>query len=214
MRQNAPAAFGGLVDAIGGVATAVLAICGLADINPPVMIAAATIIFGVALLLEGSACVAEFAQIARSDRDAIEMEPGGNVAAVLLIGAAGIVLGVLALVGFNAGLLVPSAVIAFGVAMVLGSSLVPQLHAMRHAAHPGLAESRFAAREVLVSQIASGSSVAQSLAGLAAIVLGILALAGLNQPTLILVALLQLGVTLVVTGGALTATLFGAMQRR
>lgn len=212
--ENATVALGGLVDAIGGVATAVLAICGLVNINPPIMIAAATIVFGVALLLQGSACVAAFTQIAQANGRAFEMEPGGNVAAVLLVGAAGIVLGILSLLRIDASAMIPSAIIAYGIAMILGSSLVPELHAMRHAAQVGFAGPRgSAARQLLVSQIATGSAVAQSLAGLAAIVLGILALAGLNHPALILVALLELGATLVITGGAMTTTILGAIQR-
>lgn len=212
--ETTTVALGGLVDAIGGMATAVLAICGLVNMNPPVMIAAATIVFGVALLLQGSACIAAFTQIAEANGRAFEMEPGGNVAAVLLIGAAGIVLGILSLLGIDAGAMIPAALIAFGIAMILGSSLVPDLHAMRHAGQAGVVGPRgFAGRQILVSQIATGSAVGQSLAGLAAIVLGILALAGLNHPALILVALLELGATLVVTGGAMTATILGAVQR-
>ena len=40
-------AYGGLIDAIGGVATIVLVICGLVGISPAMMIAIATIVFGV-----------------------------------------------------------------------------------------------------------------------------------------------------------------------
>ncbi|MEK4031826.1 hypothetical protein WOC76_01625 [Methylocystis sp. IM3] len=214
MQENTTVALGGLVDAIGGLATAVLAICGLVNINPPVMVAAATIVFGVALLLQASACVAAFTQIATASGSSFAMEPGGNVAAVLLIGAAGIVLGILALLGIGAGSMLPAAVIAYGVAMILGSSLLPQLHAMRHTAQARVLGARgFAGSDILVSQIATGSAVGQSLAGLAAIVLGILVLAGLNHPALILVTLLELGATLVVTGGALTAMILGAIQR-
>jgi len=213
MYENTAVVLGGLVDAIGGLATAILAICGLVNLNPPAMIAAATIVFGVALLLQGSACVSAFTQIANASGRSFEMEPGGNVAAVLLIGASGIVLGILALLGIDAGVMIPAAMIAYGVAMIVGSSVLPQLHAMRHAAQGTLGPRGFAGREILVSQIAAGAVVGQSLAGLAAIVLGILVLAGLNHPALILVTLLELGATLVVTGGAMTATLVGAIRR-
>jgi hypothetical protein len=214
IRENTAVGLGGLVDAIGGIATAVLAICGLVNINPPAMVAAATIVFGVALLLQGSACMAAFVQIARASGRYVEMDPGGHVAAILLIGAAGIVLGVLALLGIDADVMNPAAVIAYGIALILGSSLIPQLHAMRHSVQPGLLGPRgFATSEILASQIATGSAVAQSLAGLGAIVLGILVLAGLDDPALILVALLELGATLVVAGGALTAMILGAIQR-
>ncbi len=207
MHQSAVAA-GGLVDAIGGVATAVLAICGLVDINPPMMASIATIVFGVALLLQGSASVADLRQITRAIGHSPGVEPGGNVAAVLLVGVAGIVLGILSLLTIDTGVLIPVAIIAYGAGMILGSSSIPQLHALRRVRNPG--QRGGDGLESLVSELASMSAVSQSLAGLAAVVLGILVLAGLNYPALILVALLELGATLVITGGALTATILSA----
>lgn len=136
MHQSAVAA-GGLVDAIGGVATAVLAICGLVDINPPMMASIATIVFGVALLLQGSASVADLRQITRAIGHSPGVEPGGNVAAVLLVGVAGIVLGILSLLTIDTGVLIPVAIIAYGAGMILGSSSIPQLHALRRVRNPG-----------------------------------------------------------------------------
>lgn len=205
MHQNAVAA-GGLVDAIGGIATVVLAICGLVRINPPVLASVATIVFGVALLLQGSASVVDLRQITKTTGSA-GVEPGGNVAAVLLVGIAGIVLGILSLLRIDTNVLIPVAIIAYGAGMILGSSAVPQLHALRRVGTPG--QRGGAGVESLVSELASMSAVSQSLAGIAAVVLGILVLAGLNYPVLNLVALLELGATLVVTGGALTATVLG-----
>jgi hypothetical protein len=46
-------AYGGLIDAIRGVANIVLVICGLVGISPAMMVAIATIVFGVALLIQG-----------------------------------------------------------------------------------------------------------------------------------------------------------------
>ncbi|WP_348643666.1 hypothetical protein [Methylocystis sp. L43] len=63
-------AYGGLIDAIGGVVTIVLVICGLVGISPPMMVAIATIVFGVALLIQGGAMLSEYAQI---------VFPGGEV---------------------------------------------------------------------------------------------------------------------------------------
>ena len=57
------AAYGGFVDAIGGVATIVLAIVGLAGVRPEMMVAIATIVFGIALLIEGGAMLSEYANI-------------------------------------------------------------------------------------------------------------------------------------------------------
>ena len=58
-------------------------------------------------------------------------------------------------------------------------------------------------------EAAATSAVSQALVGLAAVVLGILALAGFVPLTLVLIALLQMGVFLLVSG----ATVGGFMLR-
>jgi hypothetical protein len=61
--------------------------------------------------------------------------------------------------------------------------------------------------------MASGSAGIQSLAGLGAIVLGVLAVAGsTNDVVLNLVALLALGATLVLTGSTLSTTVLSFMR--
>ena len=60
--------------------------------------------------------------------------------------------------------------------------------------------------------MASGSAGIQALAGLAAVVLGILAAAGTNEVVLSLVALLALGATLVLTGSTLSGTVLSLMR--
>ncbi|MGH8141293.1 MAG: hypothetical protein ACREU2_02050, partial [Steroidobacteraceae bacterium] len=46
-------AYGGVIDAIGGIAAAVIAIVGLTGFHPELMAGIATIVFGAALLIEG-----------------------------------------------------------------------------------------------------------------------------------------------------------------
>jgi uncharacterized membrane protein HdeD (DUF308 family) len=60
MTTHERSAKGGFVDAIGGVATIVLAILGLAGLAPTMMIGIATIIFGVALLIQGGTMLSEW----------------------------------------------------------------------------------------------------------------------------------------------------------
>jgi hypothetical protein len=94
------AAYGGLIDAIGGIATIVLAVCGLAGIHAPMMAAIATIVFGIALLIQGGTMLSEYAQIifpAGAKASPIDQFGGSSLSAVFLVGAGGIVLGVLAL---------------------------------------------------------------------------------------------------------------------
>lgn len=212
-------AYGGLIDAIGGVATIVLVICGLVGISPPMMVAIATIVFGVALLIQGGAMLSEYAQIVFPGgvRSAMPEQMGGNsLALVFLVGAGGIVLGVLSLLGINAAILSPIAVIGFGTALLLSSNAVWRLYVLRRSSalmDTSVAQSQHVGAEMLASEMASGSAGIQALAGLAAIVLGILALAGSPADlTLNLVALLALGATLVLTGSTLSATVLSFMR--
>ena len=65
---------------------------------------------------------------------------------------------------------------------------------------------------LLAGQVAAGSAGLQLLAGIAAIVLGILALAGYPPIGLTLSALLVLGATVVLTGGALSGLLVSFLR--
>ncbi|KAF0135772.1 MAG: hypothetical protein FD139_48 [Methylocystaceae bacterium] len=212
-------AYGGLTDAIGGVVTIVLVICGLVGISPPMMVAIATIVFGVALLIQGGAMLSEYAQIVFPGgvRSAMPEQMGGNsLALIFLVGAGGIVLGIPSLLGINTALLSPIAIIGFGTALLLGSNAVWRLYVLRRNSalmDTSVAQSQHVGAEMLASEMASGSAGIQALAGLAAIVLGILALAGSPADlTLNLVALLALGATLVLTGSTLSATVLSFMR--
>ncbi|MEK4033023.1 hypothetical protein WOC76_19105 [Methylocystis sp. IM3] len=214
--ENA-AAYGGLIDAIGGVATVVLAICGLVNLSPPILSAVATIVFGVALLIQGGAMVSEYAQVsfpADVDGAAIDSFGGNSLVAVFLVGAAGIVLGVLSLLGVQAATLMPISVIAFGTALLLSSNAVWRLYVLRRASRLQPLSATQGGGEIIASEMASGSAGLQAVAGLTAIVLGIIALAGsTNDLTINLVALLVLGATLILTGSTLSATVIGFMRR-
>lgn len=215
--RESSAAYGGLVDAIGGVATIVLAVCGLAGIHPPLMAAIATIVFGIALLIQGGTMLSEYAQIffpsGMKSATSIDQFGGSSLSAVFLVGAAGIVLGVLALLDIESAVLTPVASIAFGTALVLSSNAVWHLYVLRRASVKTEGQPEFAGREMLASEMASGSAGIQALAGLAAVVLAILAVAGnRNDLTLNLVALLALGSTVILTGGSLSATVLSLMR--
>jgi hypothetical protein len=214
MSRGSVASYGGFVDAIGGVATIVLAIIGLAGVRPEILLAIATIVFGVALLIEGGAMMSEYASVAFPGgvRSAtMENVGGGGLSAHFLAGAAGIVLGILALIGIQSITLTSIALIAFGAAMVLSSGSVYQLHQMKRAAMSVEAQP-MSGSEVLANEMASESAGALMLAGLAAIVLGILAVVGVNPVALTFAALIALGATLVLTGSSLSTTVVSFMR--
>jgi hypothetical protein len=202
------AAYGGFVDALGGIATIVLAIIGLSGVKPEVLVSISTIVFGAALLIQGGAMLSEFATI--ESMPETSAAGGGGLSSLFLVGIAGIALGVLALLGINATVLTSVAVIAFGAALVLSSSSVWHLLTAQSIAM------RFQGRSPMVrlvaSEIAVGSAGLQAMTGLAVVVLGILAVAGVFTTPLTLIALLVAGAALVMTGSTLSGTLIGFMR--
>jgi hypothetical protein len=204
------ATYGGFVDALGGIATIVLAIVGLAGTRPEVLVSIATVVFGAALLIEGGAILSELAQIEIESEAASTVAGSGGVSSLFLAGIVGIVLGVLSLLGVHAPILTAISAIAFGAALIISSSTVWQLLTSRSVAM------RFQARgpvvRVVASEVAAGSAGVQAVSGLALIVLGILALSGVYSESLTLIALLVAGAAILLTGGTLSATMIGFMR--
>ena len=209
------ATYGGLGDAIGGVATIVLAIIALSGVSQPMLGAVATIVFGAALLIQGGTMLSEYTKLIfppGAIDPAEEVMGGGGLSALFLVGSAGIVLGVLALLNIDPQTLVTVAVIAFGGAMVLSSNSVWHLYRAKQALHRLGTTRMHSGGDILAGEIGSGSAVLQCLAGLAAIVLGILAVTGTNPMVLTLVGLLVLGATVLLTGSTLSGAVMGFME--
>ena len=208
--------YGGFADAIGGIATVVLAIVGLAGVRPEMMVAIATIIFGAALLIHGGAMLSEFAHIIFPPGTAATSSQefsGGSLSAVFLVGAAGIVLGVLSLLAIRPVELAAIATIAFGSTLIFSSNAVWHLHLLKRSSLMSWeAQDYRAGSEILAGEMASGSASMQALAGLAGVVLGILAVVGTNPSLLTLVALLVLGTTIILTGSALSGAVLSFMR--
>lgn len=207
------ATYGGLVDAIGGVATIVLAIVALSGLGQPMLAAVATIVFGVALLIQGGTMLTEYTKLLGPAGGATEeLTGGGGISALFLVGAAGIVLGVLALIGISSATLTAAAVIAFGGALLLSSNSVWHLYRAKQARYRSGAAREISAAEFVAGEMAAGSGVLQCLSGLAAIVLGILAVTGTTPYVLTLTGLLILGATVLMTGSTLSGTVMGFME--
>lgn len=199
------ASYGGLVDAFGGIATIVLAIIGLSGVHEMTLASIATIVFGVALLIQGGTMLTEM-----SIPTAEEVGSGGGLSALFLVGIAGIVLGVLALLNIYPSILVAVAVIAFGAGLLLSSNAVWQLYRSKQQQHRYGIVHQASAGEMLASEMAAGSAGLQCLAGLAAGVLGILSVCGIVSATVLaLVGLLVLGATVIMTGSSLSAMVLG-----
>ncbi len=201
---------GSAAESIGGAAAVVLAILGLIGVLPYLAAPISTIAIGAALAIEGGSIGARYQRV-------LTRAAGGelgrtallsSISAEFLGGVAGIALGILALVGVRPLILLASAAIVFGVALVLGSGITARLDMMR-GAWPDMSEGyQRAAYEAVRS--AAG---AQILVGLGSAVLGILALIGFDPMTLTLVALLAVGAAILITGLALSGRMAIALRR-
>ncbi|WP_437943480.1 hypothetical protein WMF27_41430 [Sorangium sp. So ce281] len=200
---------GSLAEVLCGAATIVLAIIGLTGIIPGELASIATIVFGAALIAHGGAIASRFGALTRATPPVewdTRGELGGGLGAELVCGAAGVVLGILALLGLAPMTLTSIAVIVFGGALLLGGGATADLGALdTHGAHQHLA---YVARQA--SMAAAGL---QSLVGAAAVVLGILALVGIYPMVLTFVALLELGAAVVVSGTAVSGRAAAALRR-
>jgi hypothetical protein len=196
---------GSLIEAAGGIAVIVLTIIGLARGSEGFLTSIATIVLGVALLAEGGTIAAQFSRLlaAATGGTLGAMELGGGMTAEVLAGGAAIVLGILGLVGLNPMVLLPAAVIAVGGSLVLTAGAVERLNHLRVQA-AGLSEM---AQKVAQAAV-SGAVGMQVLAGIGAIVLGILALVSASHAaTLTLAGLLVLGAAVALSGSALAGRL-------
>jgi hypothetical protein len=127
----------------------------------------------------------------------------------LVAGIAGVVLGILALIGLYPIILTACAVIAFGAALFMGGGetyRVSQFRALNARQNP------MTQGVHLVAESAAG---VESLAGIGAIVLGIVALClSAYAGVMVLVGLLVVGSAELLAGGAVSGYLGSLMSRR
>lgn len=197
------------IEAVAGIAVIVLTILGLAHVAPVFLVAIATIIAGIALIAQGSTIAAEYARILSTRADLIvPVGMSSTWSLALLAGAAGIVLGILALLNLFPTELVAIAVIAFGGGLILSSGPIAQIAVLRSSG--SVVDERI---RRMTAEVAAQSAVSQGLVGLGAVVLGILALAGFATLTLILIALLSIGVFLLVNGSTVGGLMLSFFRR-
>jgi hypothetical protein len=190
---------GSALETLGGLTAVVLGVLGFSQ-RPIEMAACATIAIGFALLAQGVSIMARWRQTTqqivgtRPDRD--ELVEG--LSTEVFGGIVGIVLGVVALAGVRPAVMLPVAAIVFGGSLLLGGAAQPDLVYLAPERNPRYARATFSAIQ------ASGGIMV--LVGVAATVLGILGLLEVGPPlSFALVAMLSIGFSLVIAGGALTA---------
>lgn len=198
----------GLAEALLGAAAAILGIIGLALVGRGgvaaagagtgvslILDAVAVIALGICLAMVGSALLESYARLLTSMEGT--NAPRDSVAGTTVdffLGAAIVVLGVLALLHVVGAVLVPVAFILIGVGFVLNSAAAARMIGI--ASGDGAAQS---AAQRLRGEMAMATFGVRVIAGLATIVLGILAVVGIAPLELTLIAA-------IVAGAALTAS--------
>jgi hypothetical protein len=203
-------ATGSVTELVAGVGALGLAILGLAGVLPNLLAAIATIAVGAGLLFAGFGVAARYADVSVEigDQPAQNTELTGGMIAEFVAGAAGIVLGILALLGTVPLILLSSAAIVFGAGLLLSAGVTSRLNGLtlEHAAPTE--RGRRLSREAVTA--AAGL---QALVGIGAVVLGILAVVGMVPLTLVLVALVSLGAAMLLGGTAIWGRSLNALRR-
>ena len=184
-----------LTEGIGAVGTIILAIIGLAGVFTNIVASVATIVIGAVILTDGlllNSAVHRFN--AQSEAGVRVTGIGGGVTAGFFGGLAAIVLGILSFFRIAPEPLLAVALLVVGAAMLLGGGAVSRLNWLLQFPAPTSGET---------SAMIAGSGSA--FVGMAAVVLGILAVIGLAPMTLILVGLLSLGAAGLFNGSSLNS---------
>jgi hypothetical protein len=195
---------------MAGLAAMVLAIVGLMGILSVTLASVCLITIAAALLIEGGSVATRayrFAARGAPVRD-VPAEVAGGLSSELLAALAGMALGILALVGVDPYVLLPVGVIVVGVGLMFGSAAISRVNSLAI----GGAEPPGPRGEILRESVYAASG-AHVLVGLAALVLGIVALLGNVPITLTLVAELVLGGTIVLSGAAIGGRIVGTFHR-
>jgi hypothetical protein len=199
---------GSLTEALAGGGAVLLAILGLAGVMPGYMAAIATIAVGVALLAQGGAAAARWSRfVDEGYASSQRMDLTSGLSAEVFGGAAGIVLGILALLAILPWVLIPVALLVFGGTLLIGSGVTVELGSMIGPA----GYDRFGRLMREASMAASGT---QMLVGVSSIVLGIIALVSADPITLSLVGLLAAGAAILLSGSAVSTRMLGLRRHR
>jgi hypothetical protein len=195
-----------LSESIGAIAIIVLAIIGLAGTAPGLMVSIATIVIGAAILMQGANMASEYAELFAAEEAGLAKPAavGGGITLEFLAGGTGVVLGILALLTPVTAVLPAAALIVFGSTLLLSAGATARASEFQSEGAALSANAR-----ALLRETASVASGAQIMIGISAIVLGILALVGLQTVVLTLVGQLAIGAALlVVSAGSSVAGLW------
>ncbi len=163
-----------------------------------------------AFLFQGVAIGARLSNwLAQHSTNRLErIEFGGGVTTEFLAGCAGLVFGVLSLLGVVPAILAAVSALIFGTALLFGGGVTARLSRLRPSR---LEESERYWRQA--NETVSAVTSIQMLVGVSAIVLGILSLVGTVPLTLALVATLAIGSAAMISSTAVCTRSLGYLRR-
>lgn len=200
-----------MVETIAGGVALVLAIIAMAGTESMALSAVACIVLGSALLLQGWAMGARYTHLIHETQTgwwSTAAELGSGVTVGFLAGVAGIVLGLLTLLGMADTVLLPVAAIVFGGALLLTCGATSKLNYLRMTQGETEHQQRVLAR----GGVAAAASF-QVVLGLGAVVLGILALLHIQWMLLMLISLLAISASVIFSGAAVSGCLWGSWHQ-
>ncbi len=206
-------ALSGAVEVLGGMVAGALALAALVGAMPVALAGVSALILGGVLLVEGAALGSRYGNLAsllRRRYETARVQLSGGIAVEVVAGAAGCCLAILAVLGVApAAVLLPIALIAYGVALVLSTPAAYRLATVaavpRRFSDPNLRRTR-----VILAALAG----TQLLVGIALLAMATTTLASPDpEVELVLAALLTLSAAFVV-GGTVVAALYAQLLTR
>jgi hypothetical protein len=180
-------------EAIGAVAGIVLSILALVGILPVMLAAVALIVLGVSVFFESVAVGANAKLISQES-----LAGGLSLSALTAVGV--VALGILALLGILPAVLIPVGVIAIGACGILSSG---EMDRLGHYSPIEMTQEEQAAGKVVYSA-APASAGLELIAGIATVILGILALLGIHPAIMMLTGLLVMSAGMFLSSAAIT----------
>ena len=205
-----PSMVASLAENLAGGGAIALAIIGLAGIVPIFVASIAILAIGTAFLFEGAGIAGRLNRLmaiqSKGNLDVSEL--GGGISAEFFAGLAGVTLGILSIVGIVPAQLIAIAVLVFGAAIVRGSRSMARINSQMIE----FTDESPAAKNVAYELVRSAESV-QMLIGMAAVILGIIAVIGKIDPMILsLVALLIIGFVNLLSGNAVNGKVLGILH--
>ncbi len=200
---------GSVPESLASGSALVLALIGLSGIAPLGMLTVAVLVMGAAFLFEGTAISLRFSNLlAETSKDRLDRaEFGLGITAEFLGGITGVVLGILSVFQISPMILIPLAVIVYGLTLILSSGVTHRLNALEI---EGIEEStRF---KKISYEATTATALLEFALGMGAVVLGIIALVGLYSG-IGLVGMLVVSAAGLLTGAAVTSRMISLFRK-